>query len=195
MACKVLNTKLSAIYDTILALTRENPDTIKSPKDIFDWFQTNRPEITDQEIIDSLIATTPKKVETAKNNMTKARNDIKRQAKILDVLTDIAGALNVKTKGEFAPEGKMNEVLDLTNELYKLVGGRGKHMSSLDLTDALIRIGDVQILYSKFFDKSESSSLLSKEQLDSSLKDLKNKLQVDKLNIREKALEEKINGV
>lgn len=192
MACKVRDTRLSAIYDTILALTRENSN-INTLKDIQDWFKHNRSQVQPHEIVDALIATTPKRVSTARENLTKLRNGIKKEASIVDRITDLSAALKTGVPQQ-ATDANIAEVNKLVEELFKLVS-ENKSLSLEERHNATSRIQDLIINYGTFFDKKTDAQNISKEIIQNSLKQIKDSLRINKLSERVKELDQKINDI
>lgn len=190
MACKVKNTRLSAIYDVILSLTRDNPN-IKTLGDIQEWFKINRPGIQPEEIVDALVATTPKKVNEAKSNLTKLRNGIKREAQISDKLTDLINQLDTTT--ELTPDQKVQEVNNLTKELLDLVL-KNTSLSLEQKHKIALNLGDIDIQFRVLF-KNQSTRDKTKQIIERLVGEIKADLNTKNVNERVKDLDKKIESL
>lgn len=184
MACNVRDDTLNAIWNTIGALIKENPTWKLS--DIRQWFNENYgDQITEQQILDSIVVSSPKKVDEAKSNLIKAKNRVKREAEVMDKLGELVNKLDSLRAENIAPEKEMNEVMALTGELFRLINGNrlvgeagNRTMSNLDKHMINTRLNDIQLQYSQFFGQNKKIS-------DLHLKTIKNAITEINKTIRE----------
>lgn len=188
MACEVRDDTLNAIWNTVNALIKENP-TWKL-NDVKTWFkQTYGEQITEQQILDSIVVSAPKRVDEAKSNLIKAKNRVKREAEVMDKLGELVTKLDSLRAENIAPEKEMTEVMDLTGELFRLINGNrlvgeagNRTMSNLDKHMINSRLNDIQIQYSQFFGQSKKLSDLHLKTIKDALAEIKKTIREDRKN-------------
>jgi len=189
MACKVRDEKQLAIYDTILALTRENG--LKTIDEIADWFQTNRPEVTKDMIYDTLVATSPKRVSDTISHLNKVRSSILREAKIVDRLTEMVNAKIENPSGDLLKEVEMLGK-ELANSANVVNLGGSSYMK------IAMRIDEIVSLYK---DKAAGNKKFTEQNvraIKTAIQAIKNDLKLEKLDKKlqeyESSIEKLKNG-
>lgn len=186
MACNIDKSKIKAIRDVTRAAVKASPE-INTLDKLIDWFATNRPEISKQDVVDSFVATTPRKVDAAKKAINDRIKNIRSEAKLVSKISDLID--NIEKKSDpFPTDSEMEAINSSVQQLYRLIEVN-KEISNIDRGDIFTRIADIQLQYGRFFDSNISDQ--HKTTMKESMRVVKEKLQISKLDAKLKDLDER----
>lgn len=119
--CGVKTVRLSAIYDTVRALVKEDAN-INSLQDVIDWFAANEPAINSEEIIDSLVIPSPKNISAETKRLSARKNELRKQAKMIQKLERLlTGTLEKYSQKPKSPEAALTtEMRNAIDNLRKM---------------------------------------------------------------------------
>ena len=118
--CRIQNDRLAAIYDVIKRLNEENG--VNTLKGIFQWFNENYgTTISQDEIMDSLVATSPKKIKGAVRDFKDAIDRIRMEKDYLQQIDDLV-IEGIGSSAETASVAKMTKINNMVRRLFDAFG-------------------------------------------------------------------------
>lgn len=193
MACKIIDPRLLAIKKIVYALIREGQAT--TLPEVITWMKENRPEITASDIKDSLVATSGKRIAETVKELNRTRDNIKKEAKVVEALSDAIEAINKPIDANFPVEKKLKEVKTATEELSKMLGYRVNSMDPSKFVQMGIRIEDIAQSYNNVFVDGKQLEKAHIETMKEALAEIKEELQIKKVDDRIAALTKKIDDI
>lgn len=192
MACKVRTKRLEAVFNTIKALVKENSN-ITTLEDIDSWFKVNRPEVLPEEILDSLVATSPKKVNQAKKNIQKRILDLKNQGLLTNELETLLEKSVGKVGDKFPPLKEASRIGEIIRELTR-VALSDQELSDIVFGDLISRLENINLLYGQSFLSKVSPETRTQaiKRAVENIKEIKKNMDISKLDSKVKDLQEKL---
>lgn len=190
--CKIRNTRLSAIYDVIKRLNEEQG--ITDLPGVFTWFKDNYgDQITQEEIIDSLVATSTKKVKSAVRSFEAA---IKRIEEEKQQLGNIEGLVDKSkaSSADLASEAEMKVINEATAKLFKAIDAN-RELSATEGVNARLALADIQTIYQDLYNRNPEAAAAARQNINRRLSELKSVLRVNELDSRLKALRSQIENL
>lgn len=150
--CRVKNQLHAAIYETIRSLIKEDPN-VNSLSSIITWFSKNYPDITREQILDSLVLPSPSNVKESTKELTRRVNNLRRQGVLSSRLDQLLNGTYKRKKGptKTPPSDEVNELSSILNELTSLAI-QESDITATQYGEVMSRIENIRKLYQQHYD-------------------------------------------
>lgn len=190
--CKIRNTRMSAIYDVIKRLNEEQG--ITDLQGVFTWFSANYGDtVTQEEIIDSLVATSTRKVKTAVKNFEEAIKRIEEEKKELGTIEKLVDASKT-SKEDLASNAEMTKINEAGARVFKALDSN-KELSATEGVNARLALADIQVIYQDMYNRNPEAAAAARQNINRRLSELKSVLRVNELDSRLKAYRKQIENL
>ena len=179
--CRIQNDRLAAIYDVIKRLNEENG--VNTLKGIFQWFNENYgTTISQDEIMDSLVATSPKKIKGAVRDFKDAIDRIRMEKDYLQQIDDLV-IEGIGSSAETASVAKMTKINNMVRRLFDAFGKNHEVTHSDGMTGRL-SLEEIQQTYQDLFSTNPDHRERAAQTIRTKLDALKSILRVKDLETR-----------